>query len=136
MVEPRDTTLVRVLRVLLGLGMIAQGINHFVMTDLMVAIMPGYLPWHRALVLVSGVAEVVLGAGVFVPRWRRAAGWGLLLLLVAVFPANVEMVRRASDFPQIPELALWLRLPLQPLFMLWVWVTCMRRATPSRAPAA
>ena len=122
-----ESRLIVVLRVMLGLGMIAQGINHFVMTDLMVAIMPSYLPWHRALVQLSGVAEVVLGVGVFIPRYRRVAGWGLLALLVAVFPANIEMARRAADFPDIPEVAVWLRLPLQAVFMYWVWVTCVRR---------
>lgn len=123
-----DSRLIRVLRVLLGVGMVAQGINHFVLTDLMVRIMPDYLPWHRPLVLVSGAAEVALGVAVFVPRLRRLAGWGLLALLVAVFPANIEMAVRAHDFPEFPEFALWLRLPFQGIFAYWVWATCLRRA--------
>lgn len=131
----KESRLIVVLRVLLGLGMIAQGINHFVLTDLMVRIMPSYMGWHRPLVLLSGAAEIVLGVGVLLPAYRRRAGWGLLALLVCVFPANVEMAVRASDFPELPELALWLRLPLQLVFGYWVWATCLRRPVrPPRAP--
>ncbi|MBL4684169.1 MAG: DoxX family protein [Nannocystaceae bacterium] len=123
----RESRLIVVLRVLLGVGMVAQGINHFVLTDLMIRIMPGYLPWHRPLVLSSGIAELALGLMVFIPKTRHLAGWGLVALLVAVFPANIEMAIHASNFPELPELALWLRLPLQPLLVYWVWVTCLRR---------
>lgn len=131
----RESRLIVGLRILLGVGMIAQGVNHFVLTDLMVRIMPTYLPWHRPLVLVSGAIEIALGIMVFVPRWRRAAGWGLLALLVAVFPANLEMVRRPGDFPELPELALWIRLPFQILFGYWIWSTCLRvRRVASRTP--
>ena len=121
-----ESRLIRLLRVLLGVLMVAQGVNHFVLTDLMVRIMPTYLPGARALVLASGAAEVALGLAVFWRGSRSWAGWGLLALLVAVFPANIEMVRRAHDFPELPVLALWLRLPLQFVFGYWVWVTCLR----------
>jgi len=121
-----ESRLTRLLRALLGVLMVVQGVNHFVLTDLMVRIMPTYLPWPRMLVLTSGVAEVVLGLAVFWRGSRTWAGWGLLALLVAVYPANIEMVRRAHDFPELPVVALWLRLPLQFVFGYWVWVTCLR----------
>ncbi len=130
----RESRLIVVLRVLLGVGMIVQGINHFVLTDLMVRIMPTYLPWHRALVLISGAVEIALGVAVFIPKARRLAGWGLLALLVAVFPANIEMAARAQDFPELPEIALWVRLPFQAVFAYWVWVTCLRRTPAAAAP--
>ena len=76
--------------------------------------------------IVSGVAEIVGGVAVVSRRSRRFARWWLLALLVAVFPANVHMAVnpeqvRGLDLDRIPRWALWARLPLQPLAMLWVW---------------
>jgi uncharacterized membrane protein len=87
------------------------------------AIMPRYLPWHAALVALSGVAELAGGLGLLMPRARRAAGIGLLILLLAVFPANVEMLVRYREqgAGTFALLLLWLRLPLQGLLMWWVW---------------
>lgn len=87
---------------LLSLLFIVAGVNHFVSPDVYLKIMPAYLPWPLALVYVSGFFEVVGGIGVALPRLRRAAGWGLIALLVAVFPANVDMVIHADRFPNIP----------------------------------
>lgn len=74
------------------------------------------------LVYLSGVAEVLGGAGVLMPRWRRTARLGLILLLVAVFPANVQMLveARAAGAPVWAEVLLWLRLPLQGVLIAWV----------------
>ena len=108
------------LRWLLGIAMILAGANHFLNADFYVAIMPPYLPWHRALVLVSGVAEVALGAAVLVPRLKRPAGWGLIALFVAVFPANLHMALHPADY-DVPTWALYLRLPLQGVLIAWVW---------------
>ena len=88
--------------------------------------MPPSLPAHREAVIVSGVAEIAGGAAVVPRRTRRFARWWLLALLVAVFPANVHMAVnpeqvRGLDLNRIPRWALWARLPLQPLAMLWVW---------------
>jgi uncharacterized membrane protein len=91
------------------------------------AIMPGWLPtWlpgPLALVHLTGVLEIAGGIGLLVPPARTAAAVGLILLLVAVLPANVEMLRLAQARGAGPALiwALWLRLPLQPLLMWWVW---------------
>ncbi|MEO1617606.1 MAG: MauE/DoxX family redox-associated membrane protein [Planctomycetota bacterium] len=100
---------------------IAAGINHFVSPDVYLKIMPDYLPWPLALVYVSGFFEVLGGVGLAVPRLRRAAGWGLIALLVAVFPANVDMLMNADQFPAIPVWALVARLPLQGVLIAWVW---------------
>jgi uncharacterized membrane protein len=72
-------------------------------------------------VAVSGVAEVLGGVGVLLPRTRRAAGVGLIALLAAVFPANLYMARTPERFDRIPRWALFARLPLQPLMMWWAW---------------
>jgi len=104
----------------------AMGALHFAMPRSFEAIMPPSLPRHREAVIVSGLAEIAGGAAVLPRRTRRFARWWLLGLLLAVFPANVHMALnpeqvRGLDLERIPRWALWARLPLQPLAMLWVW---------------
>ncbi len=96
---------------------------HFIIPASYVGIMPPWLPWHRELVYLSGVLEMAGGIGLLIPRTRRAAGIGLILLLIAVWPANLQMVlaARAADRPLWHEALLWLRLPLQLVLMAWVW---------------
>ncbi|QEH38978.1 hypothetical protein OJF2_75900 [Aquisphaera giovannonii] len=96
------------------------GIGHFVATGPYMRIMPDYLPYHRELVLLSGAFEVALGVMLLVPRTSRLAAWGLIALLVAVFPANVEMYRHADRF-SVPAWALLARLPLQALLIGWAY---------------
>jgi uncharacterized membrane protein len=104
---------------------ILGGIGHFAATDSYMKIMPPYLPYHRALVLLSGVFEVALGLLLLVPRASRPAAWGLIALLIAVFPANVFMYRHPERFGLSPTLLL-LRLPLQGLLILWAWAYTRR----------
>ena len=103
--------------------MVTAGALHFLATDAYVAIMPSYLPWHRELVYVSGVFEILGGLGLLVPRWRRAAGLGLIALFVAVFPANINMAVNniQPSGLSIPEALLWARLPFQGVFIAWAW---------------
>ncbi|MEM6326257.1 MAG: hypothetical protein AAF791_03980 [Bacteroidota bacterium] len=111
----------------LALMFVGAGIAHFVRPEPFEAIVPPALPAKRSLVYLSGVAEVLGGLGLLFRKTRRAAGWGLLALLVAVFPANVYMATAAERFAHLaPTWALWARLPLQPLLMLWVWATAVR----------
>ena len=118
-------------RYILGLAYILAGINHFINPAFYLGIMPPYLPWHGPLVFLSGVAEVALGALVLVPRWSALAAWGLILLLVAVFPANLHMALNPERYPDIAPMALWLRLPLQGVLILWAWWHT-RRERPAR----
>lgn len=116
----------------LALIFVVGGISHLVNPGLYRSIMPPMLPAHDALILVSGIAEIAGGVGILIPRTRRTAGLGLILLLVAVFPANVEMLRvyRAGGVPWWGEMLLWLRLPLQPLLIWWTWrLTAARSGT-------
>ena len=109
---------------LLGLFFVAAGILHFVRPEMYVKIMPPYLPWPRQLVLVSGLCEVALGVLVLLPRFRVPAAWGLIALLVAVFPANLHMALHPELFRKISPVALWLRLPLQAVLIAWAyWYT-------------
>lgn len=96
---------------------------HFVIPGSYAQIVPRWLPDARLIVVISGVSEIMGGVGVLYGPTRRFAGWGLLTLLIAVFPANVHMLRMAYSSQASPLWIslLWLRLPLQPLLMWWVW---------------
>lgn len=116
-----------VTKYLLGALFIAAGMNHFVNTGFYLKIMPPYLPWHVPLVYLSGIAEVALGALLLFRRSSTIAAWGLILLLIAVFPANLHMAVNSEQFPQFSPSLLWLRLPLQAVLIAWAyWYT--RRA--------
>ena len=98
------------------------GFLHFVRPAPYLKIMPPYLPWHRALVYLSGAAEIAGGLGLLIPGLRKPAAWGLVALLIAVFPANVYM---ATDHIQMtvrpmPAWVAWARLPLQGLLIWWI----------------
>lgn len=116
-----------VLKYLLVIFFVGGGINHFVNPDFYIRIMPPYLPWHRELVLLSGVFEVVLGLMVLFPRYMRLAGWGLIALLIAVSPANIHMAVNSHLYPEIPIVFHFIRLPLQLVFIAWVWWVCISR---------
>ncbi len=107
----------------LALVMIVAGILHFVATDAYVSIMPDYLPLHRELVYISGIIEVLCGLGLLWPKTRQAAGTGLILLYLAVLPANINIALQEiqpAGF-HIPAFLLWARLPLQLVFIYWAW---------------
>jgi uncharacterized membrane protein len=109
-------------RRLLAAAFIGAGVNHFVMPRPYEQIVPPSMRRDaRRLVVISGVAEIAGGVGVLLPWTRRLAGVGLIALLAAVFPANVHMAREPERFKRIPRWALYGRLPLQPLMMLWAW---------------
>ena len=100
------------------------GIAHFVATDTEMRIVPPYIPWPRAAVLISGVFELLGAAGLLWQPTRRAAGMGLFLLTLAVTPAHFYMLQRPDLFPSIPYWALILRLPIQvALLALIAWIT-------------
>ena len=116
-------------RVLLGALFIMAGVNHFVRPAMYRSIMPDYLPWHGPLVLLSGIAEILLGGSVLFRRFDAFSRWGLTALLIAVFPANVQMVMDAEHFTPIPVWMLWVRLPLQVVLIWWVWMTTSTNPT-------
>lgn len=122
-----------VLRGVVGLGFVAAGVLHFLRPRTYEGIVPDYLPAPELLVAVSGVAEVLGGVGLLVPATRRWAGLGLLALLVAVFPANLEMaLHPARAGHGLPVWALWARLPLQPALGALVWWVASREGAGRR----
>lgn len=103
------------------------GIAHFVATATEMRIVPPYIPWPRAAVLVSGVFELLGAAGILWRPTRRAAGIGLFALTLAVTPAHFYMLQQPELFPSIPYWALVLRLPVQvALLALIAWSTWRR----------
>jgi uncharacterized membrane protein len=118
------------LRWLLTAFMVVAGANHFVAPAAYVAMMPSALPAPAALVYISGVAEVLGGLGLILPATRRLAGWGLIALFVAIFPANINMAVHHLPLGgrEIPTWALWARLPLQAVLMVWAY-WCSRPAS-------
>ena len=103
------------------------GVAHFVATEIEMRIVPPWVPWPRAAVLVSGVFELLGAVGLLLRSTRRAAGIGLFLLTIAVTPCHIYMLQRPELFP-IPVWALWLRLPIQvALLALIAWCTAPDR---------
>ena len=118
-----------VLRILLAVGFVIAGLNHFRDPGFYLVMMPPVLPFHLALIYISGVLEVLGGLLVLPPATRRAAGWGLIALLVAVFPANIYAAVAHVQLPGTPitPLLLWLRLPFQGVFIAWVYFATLSR---------
>ena len=104
----------------LAIFMIVAGIMHFANPAFFLKIMPPYLPFHYNLVLVSGVFEFLLGVLLLVPKCSRLAAWGIVALLIAVFPANLYLYQHQDILPASPIVHL-LRLPLQGVFILWAY---------------
>ena len=95
------------------------GIRHFIDPDFFIAIMPDYLPFHKEAVYVSGIFEILLGGMLLFPKSRKVAGWGLIFLLIAVFPANIYLAQNeaAQQAIDISQTAAIVRLPFQALFI-------------------
>ena len=107
----------------LAVFMIGAGITHFVNPAFFLKIMPPYLPLYKELVLVSGIFEVLLGILLLVPPYSRWPAWGIIALLIAVFPANLYVFQHQELIPASPLVHL-VRLPLQDVFILWTyWYT-------------
>lgn len=107
---------------LMALLYVLAGVNHIVNPEFYLPIMPSYVPWHAELVLISGIIEIILGLLLLYPATRTTAAWLIILLLIAVFPANWQM---AHDFYLQDHPYLWLaivRLPLQIVLIWWAWL--------------
>lgn len=123
-----------ILRILLSALFIAAGVAHFVMPEVYVAIMPPYLPAPLALVYISGVFEILGGVGLFIPKLRRPAAWGLVALLIAVFPANIHMALHQLPMGDVQpsQASLWLRLPMQFVLIAWAYWYTRVECTPNK----
>lgn len=112
-------------RIVLGLLFIAASSLHF-FSDAELQIIPPFLPWRRAALYITGIAEVLGGLGLLIPRFQRLAAWGLAALLVAIFPANIYHAVSNIQLGGILNSRIyhWIRLPFQAVLILWtLWST-------------
>jgi len=108
-------------KIALAVIMVFAGVMHFVVPRAFEQIVPLVLPMKRAIVYVSGLAEIALGVGLLFPQTQVPAAWGLIALYVAVFPANVSQAQRKIPFGKAPLWLTWARLPLQAGLIAWAW---------------
>ena len=107
-------------QVLLAILMIFAGTMHFVKADFFLKIVPPYLPYHRVVVYISGVCEIALGVLLLIPQFRPFAAWGIIALLIAVFPANIYLYQNQHIVPASP-LIHFVRLLLQGVLIYWAY---------------
>src|SRR5262249_37252765 len=110
-----------VMKYLFALIFIVAGMNHFRDPDFYLRIMPPYLPWPSALHLLAGFFEIVLGVMLLIPSYQRLGAWGLIALLIAVYPANIHMAVNHQLYPNVPMIFHWIRLPLQFVLIALAW---------------
>lgn len=129
----------RIALLLLAAFFVSAGVGHFTNEAFFVRIAPPWLPAPLLMVQLSGIAEIAGGVGVLIPQLRRLAGWGLIALLVAVYPANVHMALHPEQFADVATPGgLYFRLPLQLVALAWTWWATKpdAPAQPASAPAA
>ena len=115
--------------VLLAGFFVVAGVAHFVIPLSYLEIVPEWVPFPLQMVYFTGGAEIVGGIALLLPSFRYSAGICLIALLVAVFPANIQMLGNAvtTGAPLWYQAVLFLRLPLQPLLMLWVYRAALKQ---------
>ena len=114
-------------RIILALAFIIAGANHFRTPDVYLSMIPPWLPFHPLLNVISGAAEIAGGLGILFSTTRKPAAIGLILLLIAVFPANIHIAIHGWPGMDIPRWVLVARLPFQLLFIIWVSWSCALR---------
>ena len=105
----------------MGLFYILAGVNHFVMPRVYMRMMPRYVPFHQFMVIASGIVEIALGALLLLPTYRSLAAWGVIALLLFIFPANIHHLTSRKPGVGPPVWLLWLRLPLQAVLIWWAY---------------
>jgi uncharacterized membrane protein len=109
------------MRLALALALLFAGTDHWLTPERYLPMMPGYLPWHLPLVLFTGACEIAGALGLLFPSTRRLAAALLALYFACVFPANVHNALNGLTVEGLPQAQwyYWLRLPFQPLIILW-----------------
>jgi uncharacterized membrane protein len=118
------STTKRILLWVMAVFYILAGLMHFVQPDYYRPMMPPYLPWHAFLIYLSGLAELGLGIAVLIPSIRPLAAWGIILLLIAIFPANIHIAMHNVPVFGATEgagIGNWIRLPFQAVLIAWAW---------------
>jgi len=101
---------------------IFAGLMHFVKPKAYVKIMPDYIPYHLLMVYLSGVLEVLFGVLVLFPETQTIGAWGIIAVLIGVFPANIDMALKYKGKKLWLKVSFWLRLPVQLWLIYWAWI--------------
>ena len=119
--KQRSQTIKKISLLVMSVLYVIAGINHFISPLFYKQIMPPYIPWHMPLIYVTGILEIILGILLIPIFTRRIAAWGIIILLILVFPANINMM---INYWQEENPDLWitiLRLPLQFVLIWWAY---------------
>ncbi len=100
---------------------ILAGINHFAKPKFYLRIIPPYIPWYKTVNNISGIVEIALGFLLLYPPYSRLGAWGIVVLLVAIFPANIYHLTSAKPGRGFHIWLLYLRIPFQGILILWAW---------------
>jgi uncharacterized membrane protein len=115
-----------ILRYLLAIIFIGSGVMHFILPDTYVKVMPDFIPYPLACVLISGVLELAGGVGLLMPKWRNRASWLIVALLLSFLAVHIPHIMnggRVMDGITLPLAAVWGRLAFQAVFIVWArWV--------------
>jgi uncharacterized membrane protein len=124
MTATKEGTANVIARTILAILFILAGCLHFIAPQPYIKIVPPYLPAHLSIVYISGAAEILGGLGLLIPTTRQAAAWGLVILLIAILPANLYMATAHLPAPGLmgQSWAQWLRIPLQLPLIYWAWL--------------
>lgn len=114
-------TVKKILKWIFGAAIILAGINHFINPAFYLKMMPPVLPVPLFLIYLSGFFQIALGVLLLIPRFTRYAAWGIIALLIAVYPANIYMAMNAGLFPEYNPTLVYLRLPLQFVMIAWAF---------------
>lgn len=115
-------------RIAFSVAYFVIGVIHLISPEKLTYMVPGFLPYPQALVYITGIMEILLAILLLIPRYQRWAGWGIIGLLVIVFPANINVaVNNLSAPGGLPAAAwyVWSRLAFQPIYIAWVWWAAM-----------
>ena len=110
-----------IFRYLLAIAFILAGINHFTNPAFYLKMMPPVLPAPLFLIYLSGFLQIAFGILLLIPKFTRWAAWGIIWLLIAVYPANIYMAMNTNLFPEFNPLLIYLRLPLQFVMIVWAF---------------
>ncbi|MDX1591221.1 MAG: DoxX family protein [Balneolaceae bacterium] len=110
------------IKLLFALIFVFTGILHLVRPEIFLKIMPPWIPWHKAMVFISGLLEILFGCMLLIPSVSKIGAWGLIVVLIGVFPANIHMAVYSEKFSFVPAWILWARLPLQFVLIAWAYL--------------
>lgn len=115
---------------ILGAFFIIAGSNHFVNPEFYLPLIPPYIPFPSVVNSVSGILEILLGAGLFLPKWRTFSAWGIIVLLWLFIPSHVYFIQIGSCIPEglcVPPWVGWLRLIIiHPLLIIWAYAVSLK----------